>query len=207
MDACQVARRSELQILRYARACSNSSVRKAVSFFCFLFPQKPPDCLPVPCTKNRRSNQLRRAAGCFCTVCRRGAGVRVDRQRCARRFSRFDNRHFGVPAGKVSDRYNPTPDFPTDRYSGKCQILNRSKRQGRGTSRNRYPSEWHLRSAALGRVERQNYSGHSHFGQLGHCLLKSGQNFPDVDRPMKNRRSQLPKNAHCEFFILALRAP
>jgi hypothetical protein len=24
-------------------------------------------------------------------------------------------------------------------------------------------------------------------GQLGHFLLKSGQNFPDVDRPMKNR--------------------
>jgi len=67
-------------------------------------------------------------------VRRRGAGVLVDRQRCARRFSRFDNRHFGVPAGKVSDRLNPTPDFPTDRYSGKCQILNRSKRQGRGTS-------------------------------------------------------------------------
>ena len=37
--------------------------------------------------------------------------------------------------------------------------------------------------------------------QLGHFLLKSGQNFPDVDRPMKNRRSQLPKNAHCEFPI------
>jgi len=36
-------------------------------------------------------------------------------------------------------------------------------------------------------------------------MLKSGQNFPDVDRPMKNRRSQLPKNAHREFPILALR--
>jgi hypothetical protein len=32
-------------------------------------------------------------------------------------------------------------------------------------------------------------------------------NFPDVDRPMKSRRSQLPKNAQCEFSILALRAP
>jgi hypothetical protein len=44
-------------------------------------------------------------------------------------------------------------------------------------------------------------------GQLGHFLLKSGQSFPDVDRPMKNRRSQLPKNAQREFPILALRAP
>jgi hypothetical protein len=43
--------------------------------------------------------------------------------------------------------------------------------------------------------------------QLGHFLLKSGQNVPDVDRPMENRRSQLPKNAYCEFSILALRAP
>jgi hypothetical protein len=45
------------------------------------------------------------------------------------------------------------------------------------------------------------------FGSFGHFLLKSGQIFPDVDRPMKNRRSQLPKNAHSEFSTLALRAP
>ena len=37
------------------------------------------------------------------------------------------------------------------------------------------------------------------FGQLGHFLLKSGQNFPDVDRPMKNRRSQLPPTANFHF--------
>jgi len=40
-----------------------------------------------------------------------------------------------VPAGKISDRQNPTPDFPTDRTVEHGQILNRSKRQGHDSGR------------------------------------------------------------------------
>jgi len=46
-----------------------------------------------------------------------------------------DNHHFGVPAGKMSDRKNPTPDFPTDRTVQWEMAKSLIARKDRGTAR------------------------------------------------------------------------